>query len=277
MTRFVTCGFVAVCAALVALASAPRTSAAPVPKDAGKNDPTPDLKTVFDVVERAVKDKKWPKEDDEKILRGTAQVIFERMLIAAERKGRGLPVAFKDLKKHGPVAEFTDKKIDPDDGFIIARTVEMRSVHDAVIFASEKVDLTSVTNCIIFAPHVHCVAAENCLIVAGDDVEVTSLWRPLDSEASVVLAGKSINATAMDGTVCHVLHPVKAARPDPLDPDGEARSGAITANTARGATFLNPMTDVTAPEAKDCKYITLKNPIAKVSPERPPSPSGDRP
>src|SRR5262245_29936280 len=117
------------CAALI-LAVVISAGAAPVPKDAGKNDPVPDLKAVFDVVENAVKDKKWPAEEDEKLLRASAQVALDRALKAAEQKTRALPVAFKDLKRLGPVKEFKRQDVD---GFLLAADVREVSARDSVV------------------------------------------------------------------------------------------------------------------------------------------------
>jgi len=213
MSRFVICGFATVLLTLAGSVGA----AAPVPKDAGKNDPTPDLKAVFDIVEKAVKDKKWPKEDDEKVLRGTAQVTFDRAIKAAEQKTRNLPVDFKSLKKFAPVVEHAKK--DMDEAFLLARDVRECSVRDSVIFATGQVDIRSANNSIIFARYVNCIAVENCLIVTSEHIDATSVWRPFDSEPSVLIAGQWIRTGSQDRTICHVLRPGENATP------GDRRNG----------------------------------------------------
>src|SRR5262245_44558253 len=111
MTRVRFLAVAAVCASsAVLLAFAERTAAAPVPKDAGKNNFTPELKAVFDAVAKSVKDKKWPQEDGETLMRASAQVAFDRTIKAANEKPRKFPVEFGKLKKLGPVREFKNKE-----------------------------------------------------------------------------------------------------------------------------------------------------------------------
>lgn len=236
--------------------------AAPVPKEAGKNDPTPDLKAVFDAIEKAVANRKWPKEDDEKLLLGSAQVLFDRALKAGEQKARKLPVESKELKKLKPVAELAKK--DLDESFLIAGDVRECSVRDSVIFASGQVEVTSATNSIIFGRHVNCVAVENCLIVASEYIGATSAWRPFDTEPSVLIAGQWIRAATMDATICHTLKPDNVPAPgESMGPFTNTTYPAIQADNAKKVIFLNAKDDVRASEPKDCKYLPQKTPIAK--------------
>src|SRR5262245_47728594 len=115
--RFLSSLFVAVCAAGV-VTFAGGANAEPVSKGAGQNNATPDLKAFFDTVGKAVKDEKWPAEADEKLLRGTAQTIFDRTLKAAEEKERKLPVDFSKLTKADVVREY--KQASLDGKFLIA-------------------------------------------------------------------------------------------------------------------------------------------------------------
>lgn len=260
MNRFACSGFVAALSGLLLALAGGEGGAAPVPKGAGKNDPTPSLKGMLDVVEDAVKDKKWPKEDAEKLLRASAQVIFDRTAQAADQRARKLPVGYDKLKKVGPGKKV--KETDLDDVFVIAGEVQSVGARNSVIFASGRVEITSATDCVIFAPTVRCVAVENCVVIAGEAIMVTSAWRPFGGDGSVLVAGRWIRAAKMDGTLCHVLKPTTL----PVIEEGEDREAqhpAIRVGTAKGVIFLNDRNDAKANEAQNETYLAPKDPIAK--------------
>jgi hypothetical protein len=261
MKRFVLGGCVLACGAVLLALAGGAGAAAPVPKDAGKNDPTPDLPAVFRAVEKAVDDKKWPSGDDERLLLGSARATFDRALRAAKQKGRGLPVDLAKLKKFGPGKEFKEQEV--EGGLVIAGEVKSRNARDSVLFASGKLDITNATNCIIFAQNVHCVAVDNCLIVAGEGIELCSAWRPFDGDGSVLVAGRRIEAARMDGTVCHVLR--VPAQPAPEESAEEIRPNkwAIHTDTAKGVIFLNDRADTQVRDGGEQTYLPQKNPIAK--------------
>lgn len=244
----------AIFAAMMLACGAPRVSAAPVPKDAGKADPTPDLKVVFDTVSKAVKDEKWPAADDEKKLTGTARTVFERMLKAADQKERALPVDFAKLTKADVTKDF--KRVSITNAFVIAENVRGTSAENSIIFASGNVQLTSATNCLIVAQNVSVTGTHNCTIIAGEYTRVTT-----DSR-SVLVAGQWIRATGMVETICHVLRP--SGLPSPKDrPGGKSTYPAIQTNGAKNVIYLNERADTAGSAPNDQTYLPQKNPIAK--------------
>jgi hypothetical protein len=236
-------------------------SAAPVPKGAGANNPTPDLKAFFDTAGKAVKDEKWPVEADEKLLRDTARAIFERATKAAEQKDRKLPVEFDKLTKLDVVGEHKADSLDGN--FLIAKDVQVRIAKNSVIFASGDVQITSAQNCVIVAQNVRCTGVENCAVVAGEFFRVTSAGRPNGGDGSVVVAGQWIRATRLDGTICHVLRPGSAASPEDLKFRLPGPHPAIRTNGADNVTFLNAQEETGANGPKNCTYLPQKTPIAK--------------
>lgn len=256
MNRFVLGGFATVLLAFAGGIGA----AAPVPKDAGKPDPTPDLKAAFETVERAVKAERWPGDDDEKLLKNTARVVFERALKAGDQKQRPLPVDYETLMKLDVTAEHAK----PLNGhYLIAGKVLRGTARNSVIFASGPVQLTVVENCVIVAPSVRVSSAYNCVIVAGDHLRLVGARRRDGGEGSVLVAGQWIRATTLDGAVCHVIRP--GTDPAPDDPKGAAKAQyfAIQTTRAEGSIFLNAQDAIRSTITKDPTCVTPKFPIAK--------------
>jgi hypothetical protein len=264
MNRFVTCAFAGVSSALLAPGAG---GAAPVPKDAGKGDATPDLAAVFTVVGRAVKDEKWPAEADEKKLKDTPRVVLQRMLKAAEQKERGLPVDFEKLTRADVVKEH--KEVALRGKFVIAETVQGTTATDAVIFASGDVRFTLVTNCVIVARNVRCTGADNCTIIAGEYIRLTGADRRRNrdgsvlSDGAVLVAGQWIRVTGLDGTICHVIRPGNLPAPDEAKWAGTNTQPAIRITTGQDVVFLNDRSDTGATSAKNSTYLPQKAPIAK--------------
>jgi hypothetical protein len=246
--------------ALLAALAGGAGSAAPIPKGAYDNT-TPDLKAFFATVGKAVEDGKWPAEADEKKLRDTARVIFERTTKAAEQKDRKLPVDFDKLTKAEVAKEF--KQVRLDDAFVIARDVRVTGAKDSVIFAAGNVQITAAQNCVIVARNIDCTSVDHCVAVAGDYFEVTSAWRPNGGDGSVVVAGQWIRATGLDKTICHVLRPGTSPPPNGVRFGGNMPHPAIRTNGADGVIFLNAQDETHAIRPKDCTYLPQKTPIAK--------------
>jgi len=243
-------------ATLLALATA---NAAPVPKDAGKPDPTPDIAAALDTAARAVKAGKWPSEIDEKGLKDTAQKVFERALKAADKKERPLPVDFAKLTKLDVTANY--KATSLDSGFLVAGDVQVTGATNSVIFASGDVKITSATNCVIVARNVRCTGIDNCTVVAGDFIRLTSARPRNGGDESVLVAGSWIRTTGMEEVVCHVIRPTGQPAPD----DGQ-RPGphpAIRTTGGKNITFLNAKDETGATRVEDSVYLPPKNPIAK--------------
>ncbi len=257
MSRLVIGGFAAVLLAIVGGAS----SAAPVPKDAGKSDPTPELKVVFDTVGKAVKDEKWPAEVDEKKLRDTARIVFDRTLKAAEQKERKLPADFDKLTKADVAKEY--KAATLTGGFVVAGDVRIASAKDSAIFASGDVQITHARNCVIVAQNVRCTVVEDCTVIAGEYIRLNGADKLKDKERCVLVAGQWIRTTTMDGTVCHVLRPGILPSPDEGKFNGNQPHPAIRTNGAKGVIFLNAKEETGANGPQDCTYLPQKNPIAK--------------
>jgi hypothetical protein len=260
MNRFVSCAFAGVGAALLALMGGAGV-AAPVPRDAGKGDPTPDLKVFFEAVTRAVKDEKWPAEADEKTLKGTPRVVRQRALKAADREERGLPVDFEKLTKANVDKEFKAPVL--KEKFVIAETVEVTSARDSVIFASGDVKLGRALNCVIVARNVRITIADNCTILAGEYIEIASARTRMGSPPSVLVAGQWIRGTLMEGTVCHVFRPGVLPAPDEAKLAGNRPQPAIRTIRADGVVFLNAQDQTSANGPKNCTYLPQKDPIAK--------------
>jgi hypothetical protein len=258
MKPFAIGAFTVACVALL-LAGAGR--AAPVPKDAGKVEPTPDLKAFFDAIGTAVKAEKWPAEADEKKLRDTARVVFERALKAAEHKERKLPVDFEKLTKADVAAEY--KQVQLNGGFVIAGDVQITSAKDSVIFASGDVQLTTASNCVIVARNVRCTSANNCTVVAGEYIRATGTDQRKGGEVSVLVAGQWIRVTVMNGSVCHVLRPGVLPAPDEAKLLLNGPHPAIRVTVATNVTYLNAQDETTATRATDCTNLLPKAPIAK--------------
>jgi hypothetical protein len=235
-------------------------AAAPVPKDA-KTNPTPELKSVFDTVGKAVDDGKWPAEADEKKLKDTARAVFDRMLKAADQKPRELPVAFDKLTKADVVKGYKETVL--TGGFVIAGDVRVTSATDSVIFARGNVQITSATNCVVVAQNVRCTSATNCTVIAGDFIRMTCVDQPKRGDGSVLVAGQWIRTTGMDGTVCHVLRPGGQPAPDEVNWRLNGPHPAIRTNQADGVIFLNDQDQTSANGPKGCTYLPQKNPIAK--------------
>jgi hypothetical protein len=235
-------------------------SAAPIPKGAYDNT-TPDLKAFFTAVSKAVEDGKWPAEADEKKLRDTARLIFDRTTKAAEQKDRKLPVDFDRLKKLEVVSEY---KADTLDGnFVIAKDVHVRIAKNSVIFASGDVQITSAQNCVIVTRNVGCTSVDHCFIAAGEFIRLTGARRLNGSAPSILVAGQWIRTTSMDGTICHVMRPSGLPAPD----EGKLRlpgpHPAIRTNGAEGVIFLNEQDQTGANRPMNCTYLPQKTPIAK--------------
>jgi hypothetical protein len=249
----------ACCAALLTLACG--AGAAPIPKEARAGTGVPDLKATFDTVEKAVQAEKWPAEADEKKLTDSVRAVFDRMLKAAEQKERGLPVDFSKLKKHDVTAAFKSTSL--SEGYVVAGDVRITSARKSLIFASGDVQITSASNCVIVARNVRCTGVDNCLVVAGEYVRLTSARQGQGRDPSVLLAGQWIRTTSMDGTVCHVLRPTGQPAPDEGRFAGNRPAPAIRTNGARGVIFLNEQADTGANGPKNCTYLPQKTPIAK--------------
>jgi hypothetical protein len=256
-----TCVRFSAAAVSVTLAASISIGAAPVPKGASKNDSTPDLKRVFDAVGKAVKDEKWPAEADEKLLRGTAQAIFDRMLKAAAKKERKLPIEFDKLTKLNVIGEFKSNNLDGH--FLIAGDARVTSARNSVIFASGNVQITGANNCVIVAQNVRCTAVDNSLVVAGHFIRLTSAWRPNGGDGSMLVAGQWIRATGLDGTICHVIRPSGAPSPDEVRFAGNMPNAAIRTNGATGVIYLNNREDTRGSKPDQQTYSPPKNPIAK--------------
>jgi hypothetical protein len=265
MSRFATCGF----AVMLLMLAGSVSAAAPVPKDAGKGDEVPNLKTVFDIATKAVKDEKWPAEADEKKLKDTAQKVLTRMLKAAEPKERGLPVNFEKLKKLDVSKEYKNANL--ESAFVIAGVVRGPSVKDSVIFATGDVEILIATNCVIIAPNVNCGRFQNCTVVAGECIRVISVRpRQQGEPGSVLVAGQWIRARGLDDAICHVLRPGNVPDPDEAMRKLEMKKyPAICVNRAENVIFLNATEDIGANELtvavspQNCTYLPQKNLIAK--------------
>ncbi|MCI0700775.1 MAG: hypothetical protein L0241_06815 [Planctomycetia bacterium] len=257
-TRFLSVMLAAVCSAAL-LTFAGGSSAAPIPKGAGKGDETPNLKVFFETVGKAVKNEKWPAKEEEKLLRATAEKIFERMLKAAEVKERKLPVEFDKLKKLDVVKEMKGGILDGN--FLIVGDVRTGLAKNSVIFASGNVQITSATNCIIIAQNVRCTGVNNCVVVAGDFIRLTSARQRNGEDGSVLVAGQWIRVTGSSGAICHVIRPGMAAPPDEKFPD--PMSPPIRMTGAEGVIFLNSADHWKTTSNKNCVTIELKTPIAK--------------
>jgi hypothetical protein len=242
------------------VATATNTTAAPVPKDAGKADPIPDLKSFFDAVGKAVEAEKWPAEMDEKMLRDTARVIFERAAKAAEQKDRKLPVDFEKLTKVDMAKEYRQALL--ESSFVITGDVRVTIAQNSVIFATGDVQITGAVNCIIVAKNVRCTVVDNCVVVAGEYISVTGANpRQKDGPGSVLVAGQWIRATVLDSTICHVIRPGKLPPPD--DKRMNMEQSAIQTNGAKGVIYLNDRTDTRGGNPDQQTYSPPKNPIAK--------------
>jgi hypothetical protein len=248
----------AVCAALAASAS----SAAPIPKDAGTGDATPELKPFFDAVGKAVEAERWPAETDEQLFRGTARGIFMRATKAAEQKDRKLPVEFEKLTKADVVKEYQKDRL--DNGFVIAGDVKVRFASDSVIFASGKAEVTHAGNCIIIAKNVKCAGATDCLVVAGEYANVTVVQTNVkDGYTSVVVAGQWIRSVILNDAICHVIRPGKLPPPEFTPTPTNTPYPAIKNNRARNVVYLNERADTSGKDADQQTYAPPKNPIAK--------------
>jgi hypothetical protein len=244
-------------------------TAAPVPKDAAKPDPAPDLKAFFDAVGTAVKNEKWPAEADEKKLRDTARTAFERMLKAADQKERALPVDFEKLKKLDASKECKNANL--ESAFVIAGVVRVREVKDSVIFATGDVEFLSATNCVIVAPNVLCGVFDNCVVVADECIRVIKTRPRQQGEAgSVLVAGQWIRAQGLDDAICHVLRPGNSPDPDEARQKLELNKyPAICTNAPKNVIFLNAKEDIGANELtravppQNCTCLPQKTPIAK--------------
>jgi hypothetical protein len=260
MIRFALCGFVTVCGAVLLALAGGAGVAAPVPRDAGKNDPTPDFKAIFDVVAKAVQDEKWPTEADEKQLKDAPRVVFEGALKAAGQKQRRLPVSFEKLTRADVVKEY--KRPSVRNALVIAGNVRVTDAQDSVIFASGDVKLGGALNCVIVARNVCANGVDNSVIVAGEFIGLTASERTKDGDRSVLVAGQWISATELDGTICHVLRP--GNRPSPEDrPRIGAVFRAIQTNVAKDVIYLNARADTSGSAPDQQTYLPLKDPIAK--------------
>lgn len=236
-------------------------TAAPVPKDASKPDPTPDLRVAFDTAARAVKAQKWPGADDERLLKNTARVVFERALKAADQKPRALPVDYAGLTKLDVVGEYAGNPL--NNHFLIAGSVGRVSAKNSVIFASGPVQLGIVENCVVVAPSIRASTTYNCVFIAGDHLRlISSRRRPNGGDGSVLVSGKWIRATTLDGAVCHVIAP--GTDPAPDDPKGAgAKSFAIQATRGDASIFLNEPAAAKFTLTKEPTHLPPKFPLAK--------------
>ncbi|MBN9119277.1 MAG: hypothetical protein J0I06_08970 [Planctomycetes bacterium] len=261
MKHLVLSGVVATGAAmLLALAGAPG-AAAPVPKGAGKSDPVPDLKTVFDTVSKAVKDEKWPAKADEIKLKDTARAVFGRVLKAAEQTERGLPVDFEKLKKLDVVEKFSADTVENE--FVIADEVCVGGAKNAVLFASGTAQIAVAQRCIIVGRNVKCANTRNCVIISGGYVRLLSDRPGDDKNGSVLVAGQWIRAAALEGTICHVLHPGGRQPPDEVKFAGNRLQPAILTAGAEKVIFLNARDDTDPGVFTNCLHVPQKNPIAE--------------
>ena len=256
--RFLTALLAAAAAVFVATASG--GVAAPVPKDAGKPDSTPDLKAFFAVVGKAVESEKWPADADEKKLRDAARAIFERATKAAEQKDRKLPVEFDKLAKAGVVKEFKDTRLDGD--FVIAGDVQITAAKNSVIFASGNVQITRATNCVIVAQNLRCNAVDDCFVVAGDSIRATGADRRDREEGSVLVAGRLIRVTGARGAICHVIRP-ELGQQFPEEKLSDPMSPPIRMTTANAVIVLNAPNHWKTTSNKNSGTVELKTPIAK--------------
>lgn len=261
MTRVRGLSALAATAVAVALAggSAP---AAPIPKGAGTGEAVPDLKLFFDTVGKAVKAEKWPAEDDEKILRWTADKVFARTLKAAAQPERKLPVEYDKLTKL-PVGGDYQGKLDGQ--YLVVGTAKITIAQNSVVFASGHVQITTARNCVIVAPTARVTGFDNTVIVAGEYFRFTSARHKKDAERSVVVAGQWVRGVTMVGTICHVLRPGKLPSPDEKVAGMEPQP-AISSSTAQDVIYLNEQADVrgTAAGDKPSAHVAApKIPIAK--------------
>ncbi|MCI0700776.1 MAG: hypothetical protein L0241_06820 [Planctomycetia bacterium] len=253
----------AVCSASL-LALAGGSSAAPVPKGAGGE--TPDLKVFFDTVGKAVKNENWPTDAEEKLLRETAEKIFERTLKVAKQDERKLPVEFDKLKKVDVSKEFRGERLGVgkefkgerlDGKYVIAGDVRIKNTKGSVIFASGKVEFIAAENCVIFAQDIRGIALSSCLVVAGDYIQLAGA-----EEESVLIAGRWIRSDNMGDGICHVIRPGKLPAPDEK-PNGNKSHPAIRINNVATTIFLNAPDDVRLERPLKCEFFPLKMPIAK--------------
>jgi hypothetical protein len=263
MFRFLLGGFAAAFLALVGGS----IGAAPVPKGAGKGSATPDLKVFFETVNKAVMHERWPTEDDEKVLRWTAEMVFVRALRAAEQKERELPVDFEKLKKLDVVNKYENDNL--ESAFVIAGDVRVKGAEHSVIFATGDVEIGEAANCVIVAPNVNCRKFHNCAVVAGECIRVTSARPHQQGESgSVLVAGQWIRTRELDDAICHVLWPGNLPTPDEAMFKPNRPFPAIGTNRAKNVIFLNAEEDTgvvggRAVVPQNCTYLPQKNPIAK--------------
>lgn len=256
MNRLVLATFVTCAMALAGGTGA----AAPVPKETGKTDPTPDLKPFFAVVGKAVETGKWPAEADEKQLRETARAIFERATTAAGQKDRKLPVEFKDLDKSDVAKELKGAKVER--AFVIAGEVQLGVAKDSVIFASGNVQVTRATNCVIVAKSLRATDADNCVVVAGDYIRASGADRKNREDGSVLIAGRLIRVTGARGAICHVTHPALGQQ-FPDEKPGDPAAPPIRLTTANAVTVLNAAEHWKAATNKNSTAVVPKTPIVK--------------
>ena len=249
---------VVVCAG-AASALVPRGVAAPIPKDAGKVDPTPDLKAFLAAVGRAVEKGKWPAAAEEKQLRETVKGVFEGAVKAANQKDRKLPVDFDKLLRADVAARYDAPEV--EGAFVIAGDVRLTSARNSVVFATGKVHITRATGCVIVAREVRCTGAPDCVIVASEYVRVDAAKKRTEGSGPMLVAGHWVRASVLEDAVCHVLKPAHAPPPDELQ-----RNPPHTAVRTRKATrvnFLNAAEDTRANGPESCTYSPPKTPIAK--------------
>jgi hypothetical protein len=248
-------------AVLAAIGAGVLATAAPVPKGAGQTNPTPDVKVALDTVGKAVKDEKWPAEAEEKLLRDTARVIFERATKAAEQKDRKLPVDFANLTKLDVTGDYKGKSLDGN--FLIAKDVRVTGARNSVIFASGDVQITSAQNCVVVAQNVRCTGVDNCVVVAGDYIRLTVARRRDGADGSVLIAGQWLRATVLDGAVCHVIRPGGLPSPDEGKFAGNQPHPAISTNGAKNVIYLNDRAETRGGDPDQQTYIPQMTPIAK--------------
>jgi hypothetical protein len=238
--------------------SAASLGRAPVPKNASK--PIPDLKLFIEGVGKTAEAGVWPAATEEKKLRETVQALFKGCVEAAGQKDRRLPLDIERLTSSAVVKEHKGEKLEGK--ILIAEDVRLTVAKNSTIYASGNVQITFVSNCVIVANRVRCNTFENSFVVAGEYIRLTGDRPPEKSNrGSVLLAGRWIRATTLDGTVCHVVRP--GIQPPPDERPTELAQPAISTNSAKNVVYLNDRAETLGGSPNEQTYLPPKAPIAK--------------
>ncbi len=238
---------------LILFACSSSLLAAPAPKDKAKVT-APDLGAMFERVGTIAKGEKWPKPDEETALVDTVKDVVQRMLKAAGKKERSLPVAIEGLQKL--VVEGQSHVVSRESQFVIAGSTRSTGMKKCIVFANE-IQSTSAEDCILVGKTVRCTSIKNCVVVAEEWIQLTIAK---DGEC-VFCAGQWIRANQLANVLCHVVNPGIAPGPANL----VGRDGAaIRCNGGKDSIFLNDKSNFKATSAENCEHLTLTEPIARL-------------